>query len=304
MKAAIDIGTNTVLLLVADVISGQLKPVHEEQRIPRLGRGVDADRIINEEATRRVSEALREYKVILENDFSDVEDVIVTATSAVRDARNREEFMASIKEETGFEIRLLSGREEAEWTAAGALSVLDIPSDSETLILDIGGGSTEIAYLNNGEVVDGHSYDMGSVRFTERFLKSDPPSKVEIERCREEIQRFYGDRLFDIVNDPVAVGVAGTVTTLAAITQDLRSYQPEKLAGFTLKRSHIEEVIHEFATRGSQEMLERYPVYLRGRADIFMAGMLILEGFLDQFELNSLTVSTGGIRHGALLKLH
>ncbi|MAO64638.1 MAG: hypothetical protein CL666_06535 [Balneola sp.] len=304
MKAAIDIGTNTVLLLVADVISGQLKPVHEEQRIPRLGRGVDADRIINEEATRRVSEALREYKVILENDFSDVEDVIVTATSAVRDARNREEFMASIKEETGFEIRLLSGREEAEWTAAGALSVLDIPSDSETLILDIGGGSTEIAYLNNGEVVDGHSYDMGSVRFTERFLKSDPPSKVEIERCREEIQRFYGDRLFDIVNDPVAVGVAGTVTTLAAIAQDLRSYQPEKLAGFILKRSHIEEVIHEFATRGSQEMLERFPVYLRGRADIFMAGMLILEGFLDQFELNSLTVSTGGIRHGALLKQH
>lgn len=303
MKAAIDIGTNTVLLLVGEVESGQLKPVREEQRIPRLGKGVDANRVINEDATQRVADALLEYRAILETEFPNVEEVIVTATSAVRDAQNRDEFMASIKQKTGFDIRLLSGSEEAEWTAAGALSVLDISTDSETLILDIGGGSTEIAHLKNGEVVDGHSYDMGSVRFTERFLHSDPPSENEIERCREEVQRFYEGRLFDKVNDPVAVGVAGTVTTLAAIAMGLKTYQPEKLAGFELTRSHIRTVIDEFLNHKSEKMLERHPVYLNGRADIFMAGMLILEGFLDQFELKSMTVSTGGIRHGSLLKM-
>lgn len=302
MKAAIDIGTNTVLLLVAEIKNGVLKPVFEEQRIPRLGKGVDADRMINEAATKRVADALLEYRAILDEKFPEVREVIVTATSAVRDARNKTVFMEAIRKQTGFQIRLLSGKEEAEWTAAGALSVIKGDfSDQETLILDIGGGSTEVAQLKKGEVTDGHSFDMGSVRFTERFLKKDPPSKDQIEKCRKEVADYFKSRLFDTGESANAVGVAGTVTSLAAMSLDLQEYDPEKLAGHILTIRDVKEAITRFSERSADQMLEQYPVYLKGRADIFLAGLLILEGFLTHFGIESMIVSTGGIRHGAIL---
>lgn len=301
MKAAIDIGTNTVLLLVAEIENGTLKPIHEEQRIPRLGKGVDENRVINKQATKRVINALSEYQSILEKDFPQVEEVIVTATSAVRDANNREEFIQNIKSATGFDIRLLSGAEEAEWTAKGALSVLDISPKEETLILDIGGGSTEIAQLKFGVVTDAHSYDMGSVRFTERFLYGNPPSKKEIEACRAEVKKMYNQRPFETGEFIKAAGVAGTLTTLVGIIKNLDAYEPEKLAGYRLNSMEVKRVIEQFSTHKSEEMLNRHPVYLKGRADIFLAGMLILEGFMQQFNINEITVSTGGIRHGAIL---
>lgn len=301
MRAAIDIGTNTVLLLVAGVNDGVISPVHEEHRVPRLGKGVDADKNINEAATQRVISALKEYRELLSKDFPGLERVTVTATSAVRDARNREEFMESVQEETGFKIRLLSGREEAEWTAHGALSVLE-EVYGNVLIIDIGGGSTEVASLSGMEIADAHSFDMGSVRFTERFLRDDPPKKEQITACRNEVKNLLNDRPFEIKEDAILVGVAGTVTTLAGISSGLTEYQPEKLNGYVLTLANIRSVIERFSVTPSEIMLKEHPVYLKGRADIFMAGMLILEGFMEQAGLKELTVSTGGIRHGAILK--
>ncbi|MEX2603025.1 MAG: Ppx/GppA phosphatase family protein [Gracilimonas sp.] len=302
MKAAIDIGTNTVLLLVAEIRDGRIIPVHEEHRVPRLGKGVDADKNINEEATERVILALNEYNKILQNDFPEAEQVIVTATSAVRDAKNRAGFIKKVKEETGFEIRLLSGQEEAEWTAAGALSVLTSHPENNTLILDIGGGSTEVAYLIDKKVADSHSFDMGSVRFTERFLTGNPPNKEEISSCRNEIKKFYKSRPIKVSEQTKAVGVAGTVTTLAGMALNLATYEPEKLNGFSISLEMLRKVIAEFEEYPYQQMLKRYPIYLKGREDIFMAGLLILEGFLKNFNLHEIKVSTGGIRHGAILK--
>lgn len=301
MRAAIDIGTNTVLLLVAGVNDGVISPVHEEHRVPRLGKGVDADKNINEAATQRVISALKEYRELLSKDFPDLERVTVTATSAVRDALNREEFMQSVQEETGFKIRLLSGREEAEWTAHGALSVLE-EVHGNVLIIDIGGGSTEVASLSGMDITDAHSFDMGSVRFTERFLRDDPPKKAQITACRKEVENLLNDRPFDIKEDAILVGVAGTVTTLAGISSGLTEYQPEKLNGYVLTLESIRSVIERFSVTPSEKMLKEHPVYLKGRADIFMAGMLILEGFMEQGDLKELIVSTGGIRHGAILK--
>ena len=301
MRAAIDIGTNTVLLLIAEVKEGVIKPIHEEHRVPRLGKGVDADKNINEAATQRVISALNEYKELIAKDYPDLETVTVTATSAVRDAGNRKEFMKAVKEQTGFDIRLLSGREEAEWTAQGALSVLKDLS-SNVLIIDIGGGSTEIAVLAGSEISDAHSFDMGSVRFTERFLKNDPPSEKQIKTCRKEIKNLLADRPFELQKDSILVGVAGTVTTLAGITLGLSDYQPERLNGFHLKLENIRSVIDQFAVTPNEELFKKHPVYLKGRADIFMAGMLILEGFMEKEGLSELIVSTGGIRHGAILK--
>lgn len=301
MKASIDIGTNTVLLLVAEIQNGKIKNIHEEHRVPRLGKGVDADRNINEEATERVITALSAYKTILDKDFPDVDMPVVTATSAVRDAANRDEFIQKVKSETGYEIRLLSGMEEAKWTAAGALSVLTVTEKQDILILDIGGGSTEVAYLKNGEVKDGHSFDMGSVRFTERFIKSNPPNEEEISACRREIDIMFKDRPFEMKNKPLAVGVAGTVTTLGGILMKLDSYEPDTLNGFSISLEQIRDVIEAFKNNPHEDMLARYPLFLKGREDIFMAGILILEGFLTHFDLESIKVSTGGIRHGAIL---
>jgi exopolyphosphatase/guanosine-5'-triphosphate,3'-diphosphate pyrophosphatase len=303
MKAAIDIGTNTVLLLVAEYENGVIKNVHEEHRVPRLGKGVDADKNINEAATERVIDALSAYRKILGADFPKVDQTIVTATSALRDANNRDEFIAKVKEETGFEIRLLSGREEAECTAAGALSVLKNMEDEEILILDIGGGSTELAQLKVAKVVDGHSFDMGSVRFTERFLSGNPPSSEEIETCRNKITEFYKSREFKVGEEVKAVGVAGTVTTLAAMALDITNYEPEKLNGYSLTLDSVRHYIDMFSKNTHEEMLAQNPVFLKGREDVFMGGMLILEGFMKQYHFDELLVSTGGIRHGAIITL-
>lgn len=302
-KAAIDIGTNTVLLLVADYSDGHITPIYEERRTPRLGKGVDAEKHISEKATQRVIDALEEYHSILNVRFPEVSEVIVTATSAVRDASNRSDFIEKVKRETGYEIRLLSGIEEAECTAKGALSVLNLPAGEEVLILDIGGGSTELAHLKDGKVVDSHSFDMGSVRFTERFLSGNPPSLEEMENCRSAITRFYKSRAFKIGNTAQAVGVAGTVTTMAGLIKGLKSYQPEKLNGFLISLDEIRFFIKEFKKNTQQQMLEQNPVYLKGREDIFLAGLLILEGFIKNFKLNQILVSTGGIRHGAIIAL-
>ncbi len=303
MKAAIDIGTNTVLLLVAEYENGVIKNVHEEHRVPRLGKGVDADKNINEAATERVIDALSAYRKILAADFPKVEQIIVTATSAVRDANNREEFITRVKSETDFEIRLLSGREEAECTAAGALSVLENVEGEETLILDIGGGSTEVAQVKDGKVIDGHSFDMGSVRFTERFLNGNPPSSEEIEACRNKVTEFYNSREFEVGEEVKAVGVAGTVTTLAAMALNITNYEPEKLNGYSLTLESVRYYIKEFSENAHEDMLAQNPVFLKGREDIFLGGMLIMEGFMSHFGFDELLVSTGGIRHGAVITL-
>ena len=188
MKAAIDIGTNTVLLLVGEISGGKLHVIHEEERAPRLGRNVDANKTLHEDSMLRVIAALKEYQEILSSRYPDVKEIIVTATSAVRDAANKQTFMDLVLKETGLRVRLLSGQEEAVWTYKGALSVLEGLDKHETFVLDIGGGSTEIALGKYGILNQSHSYDMGCVRFTERYLKHEPPFQEEIMECKGQIK--------------------------------------------------------------------------------------------------------------------
>lgn len=304
MRSAIDIGTNSVLLLVAEKKKkGIIEPVHEIQRLPRLGKGVDAQKMINEASTKRVIDVLLEYRDFLQEYYPDAAPPVVTATSAVRDAYNRDEFIQKVREETGYEIRLLSGKEEAKWTAAGALSMIEKPRNGrgEYLILDIGGGSTEVAHVRDQYLIDKYSFDMGSVRFTERFLKHDPPKEKEIEECRAFVKRTFRNRFFHNNSYFKAVGVAGTVTSLAAIIMELEAYEPAEMNDVIIYRDEIREVIDQYLKKPSEEMLAKYPNILKGRADILLAGLLILDGFMERFERKELIVSTGGIRHGAIL---
>jgi exopolyphosphatase / guanosine-5'-triphosphate,3'-diphosphate pyrophosphatase len=170
-KASIDIGTNSVLLLVAEMDGENLHILRELQEVPRLGKGVDKNRNLHPDSQQRVIAVLKNYQNYLDDHYPETTaETIVTATSAARDAANRDQFLRLVKKETGWDVRLLSGREEAEITYRGALSVLNGREKTKNVILDIGGGSTEIAYGNGYNLADGFSADMGSVRFTERFL--------------------------------------------------------------------------------------------------------------------------------------
>lgn len=301
MKAAIDIGTNTVLLLIAEVRDGNMDVIHEEQRIPRLGKGVDNTKLLHKDSIARVLQSLKEFKDILETKYPEVEEVIVTATSAVRDAENRDAFIKKVKQETGYEIRLLSGDEEAQYTFQGALSVLDTDPGHSAFVLDIGGGSTELALGTSGELTQFHSFDMGSVRFKERFLLHNPPYQEEIFECRDEIRYLLSKKKFKPPKKLTAIGVAGTATSLAAIDLQLDEYENERLNGHIIDREKLSKSIEIFSLHTYDQLLELSPKLLKGREDIFLTGLLILEGFMKFYDIPEIKVSTGGIRHGAIL---
>ena len=301
MKAAIDIGTNTVLLLIGEELDGSLNVLHEEYRIPRLGKGVDESRSLYPDSIERVLTVLKEYKSIIAKEFPDCEQVTITATSAVRDAKNRDKFLTLIKNEIGEDVQLLSGDEEAIYTYGGALAPLSVSLNSDFVVLDIGGGSTEIASGYGLNLNTYTSIDMGCVRFTERFLNGNPSNPDHIEACRNEIERLLQSQELDIKISAKAIGVAGTVTSLAAIEMNSDSYEPDLYNGFTLSLTSIQEHIKTFSSQTFDELIKLAPIALEGRVDIFLAGLLILEGFLKYYNLSEIVVSTGGIRHGALL---
>ncbi len=301
MKAAIDIGTNTVLLLVGEVNKKSLKVLREEYRIPRLGKGVDANRKLHSDSIKRVLEVLIEYKSIIESDFPDCEQIIITATSAVRDAENRNEFLQLVKKEIGVEVRLLSGDEEAEFTYQGALATLDESQKDSFIVLDIGGGSTEIASGKGADLKAFTSIDMGCVRFTERFLIHNPPYQEEIYHCREAVQELLVKNKLKLPRKLKAIGVAGTMTSLAAINMQVTEADYDLFNGMVIDTDSLSKSIEIFSLHTHDQLLELSPEVLKGRADIFLAGLLILEGFLKYYNLSEIIVSTGGIRHGALL---
>ncbi|MCG2589828.1 Ppx/GppA phosphatase family protein [Rhodohalobacter sulfatireducens] len=302
-SASIDIGTNTALLLVAELKDGKLKPIVEKQRIPRLGRGVDKSRNLSPESMKRVLDNLLEYKEFLDENYPGVASrAIVTATSAVRDASNRSEFLDLVKQKTGWEIRLLSGKDEAETTYMGALSVLEGYSDQANLILDIGGGSSELAFGKGYELENAVSIDMGSVRFTERFFNANPPTSLQVSKAVEEVRHLLKlqqvpDGNFELI------GVAGTITSIAAIELQLTEYDVDTLNGFHLKKALVNRFIDEFSKTKWENIEKKYSRFLKGRGEVVLAGILILREVMDWSNKSSIVTSTGGIRHGVLLNL-
>src|SRR5581483_4636798 len=208
--AALDVGTNTTRLLVADVDGDELREVHRETRITRLGEGVDTRRRLLPAPIARVRNVLVDYRRVAES--LGAERVLLIATSAVRDAENGEAFLGEIEWSYGFATSLLTGDEEAELMRRGVAS--DRPLDDGTLLVDIGGGSTELV-LGDFHV----SLDVGSVRLTERHLVSDPPTDVELAAAANDVASLLPE-----LTPCTAVGVAGTITTLAALDLELESY--------------------------------------------------------------------------------
>ena len=289
--AAVDLGTNTTRLLVADIVDGTLDEVHRETRFTRLGEGVDARRRLLPVAIARVRNTLSDYRRTLESLGS--ERTLLVATSAVRDAENGEALLGEIEWSYGFATRLLSGEDEAAMTVRGVGSGREPPPG--TLILDIGGGSTEL-------IVDERhsSLELGSVRHTERFLHFDPPEPRELAQCAGSVRSLLAEHVPDDVRARVteAIGVAGTLTTLAALDLGLAAYDRERVHGHRLGRDAARAQLERLASLPLSERRE-LPAMEPERAPVIVAGAVILTETLDYFGLDAIEVSERDILDGA-----
>ena len=297
--AAIDIGTNTILLLIAEINKdGIVKVLHDEQVIARLGKGVDANRIINQETFVRAKDFLIHYKDVC-NSFS-VEQIAAVGTSALRDAKNNFEFINYIKETTGIPIEIFSGDDEAQWTYRGGISDF-IGRAEQYSVVDIGGGSTEIISGNSLAIQFKVSFDIGSVRITERILKNSPPEISALVEAHEFILSAMPVEQLHTMPSTFVIGVAGTLTTLAALHQQLPSYIPEKINGYVLSFDNICSMFALLKDK-SVEQISTFPQISAGRADIILAGIMILMGCMEKSGLKEITVSDRGLRYGIVLK--
>jgi exopolyphosphatase/guanosine-5'-triphosphate,3'-diphosphate pyrophosphatase len=299
--AAVDCGTNSTRLLVVRA-SGEVAA--REMRITRLGAGVDSARLLQPEAIRRTLDVLEEYRTII--DAEQVQRVRVVATSAVRDAENSEAFLEPASEVVGVRAEVLSGDEEGRVSYEGATDDLPVIA-GQTVVIDIGGGSTEIVTLADGAVA-AISLDIGCVRLTERYLRSDPPTTDEIEVAREAInveldratQRIpalarlgSGDRL---------VGLAGTVSTLASLELGLVHYERDRIHHSVLRLSSIEKWCEVLGRERVRERAERVAI-TSGREDVIFGGALVLKETMLRFSFGECVVSEADILDGLVLEL-
>jgi exopolyphosphatase/guanosine-5'-triphosphate,3'-diphosphate pyrophosphatase len=299
MRVAVgDLGTNSTRLLVADVDDPTVREVERLLKITRLGQGVDATGELGDEPMRRTLVTLRQYAE--RADALGAERRLAVATSAVRDARNRDRFLDAVKD-LGFEPRLLTGEEEAAATFAGVVS--DRPGDhAGLLVLDIGGGSSEFVLGGSDDAVAwSRSLDIGCVRITERFLDEDRIPPERLRAAREAIDAELTAVPDDVVERTrEAIGVAGTVTTVAALDLRLEVYDAQRIHGHRVGRDHVDELIVRLAPMSLEER-RRAMVVEPDRAPVICAGLVVLAASLERLGLDSLEASERDILHGAAL---
>lgn len=297
--AALDIGTNTILLLIADVADGKIvKVLHDRHDIARLGEGVHATRMITPAAFQRALSSLTSYQKVIDSFHPDV--VVAAGTSALRDALNRNEFSVFIADRLGFSIDVISGDEEALWTYGGALSGFLLPHESYAVI-DIGGGSTEIIGGTARSISQKISLDIGAVRITELFNLDAEPSARGVEEASLFIRTELEKANTAALSHSFAIGVAGTVTTLAAIVLQLPAFDAARISGIELPRQSVDRIVKQFSSMTVDD-IRKMPQVAAGRADVIFGGSLILSEFLHAGCFDSIAVSDRGLRYGLVLR--
>jgi len=300
--AGVDIGTLTCRLLIADLLpGGRLKEVRSERRILRLGEGVDRTKQLSVVAMDRVLQCLREWREMI--DASSVDAAAAVATSAVRDAENRDEFLDRVKREAGFEVEIITGEEEAWRTMLGISSGLSV-GVTGVLALDIGGGSTEFILDRPGQKPVVRSIDVGVVRLCERLLHHDPPTDEEVRQAREWVTRETKAAVASMGSYQTAtfVGTAGTITSLAAMAQKLSTYEPARIHNYQLKLSTIQELEQTLLSRKKTDRAG-LPGLEKGREEVIVAGAIIIRTVMETLGMSAVLVSDLGLREGVLLDL-
>jgi exopolyphosphatase / guanosine-5'-triphosphate,3'-diphosphate pyrophosphatase len=300
--AVVDIGSNSTRLLVADVDGPRI--THELERrsnVTRLGTGVDADGRLRADAIERVFSTLEEYAAVIEQLAAEVK--LAVLTSAVRDSENGEEFAEQVEERYGLIPHVLTGDEEAQLTFLGATSEREADAEP-TLVIDIGGGSTELVIGTGREVSFHVSTQAGVVRQTERHIDHDPPEPDELKELAADVASILDSAVPDEPRRQVqrAIAVAGTATSLAAIDQELDPYDPSRVHGYLLTREACERMLQRLAALPLQERRQVAGLH-PDRAPTIVAGAVILREVLNRFALERVEVSEHDILRGAALGL-
>lgn len=297
--AAIDVGTNSTRLLVAESVGDGFRPIDRRMTITRLGQGVDATRTLDPRALERTLVTIADYVATCGE--LQVSELRVTATSAVRDALNKEAFFGGVRTLTGDDPQLLSGDEEAIATFLGVHS--DLESELPALVVDIGGGSTELI-AGKGQPSGLISLDIGCVRMFEKYLHSDPPSTEEVDQMRAEILSELGTARaqLDVHRDGRLVGVAGTVTQLATLKMGLPVYDPDVTHHLVMTHGDVRLLAKRLFSL-SFEQRKRITALDPGRADVILAGAQILLDVMEVFDKAEVLVSEKDILDGLVLQM-
>ncbi len=307
--AAVDCGTNSIRLLIADAADGRLTDVHREMRIVRLGQGVDATGEFAPDALARTHAALADYAELMRR--HDVAAVRMVATSAARDVSNREAFFTMTSDVLGPVVpgsvaEVITGAEEAGLSFHGAVGELDSTA-GPFVVVDLGGGSTEVV-LGSDDVVAGYSADVGCVRLTERCLHSDPPTDVEIAEARALVRDALADalRLVPVERANTWVGVAGTMTTLAALAHRMTTYEPEAIHLSRVGFGDLLTVCGDLLAMTRAQRAALGPMH-EGRVDVIGGGAIVVQELAaalgEQADINELTVSEHDILDGIALSI-
>jgi exopolyphosphatase/guanosine-5'-triphosphate,3'-diphosphate pyrophosphatase len=295
--ASIDIGTNTILLLIATVEGEKIHPLYEIETVARLGEGVQKDRRLLKEAMDRSLQTLAQYlKWCRERG---VQKIFAVGTSALREAKNTGDFLKLAKGRLDLSIEVISEEEEAQFSFLAVAEDLQ-EKEKSILVVDVGGGSTEFILGKGGQIKQWVSLPLGSVRFTEEFLHSDPVQEEEWIRMKEKIRRHLVSIPHSLESISM-VAVGGTATTLASVEQGLENFITEKIHHFVLKRETLKNQILLYRSETISER-KKIPGLPMARADVILAGGTIL--YLAMVELNcpSLLISCHGVRYGLLYK--
>jgi exopolyphosphatase / guanosine-5'-triphosphate,3'-diphosphate pyrophosphatase len=301
--AAIDCGTNSIRLLIAEPNgAGGLTDLQRRLEVVRLGQGVDASGAFHADALQRTFAAVDQYAELIKKADVPVEKVHFVATSATRDVKNRDSFFAGVKERLGVVPDVISGETEARLSFYGALSRVT-PEGEPVLVMDIGGGSTElITGSAAGTLHSGISLDVGSVRVTERFLKQNPVADDDLAGAAEYVDDLLTGSGVDFSSIGTWIGVAGTVTTLAGVYLELEHYDRERVHGAVIPLPAIAELLHRLARMTVQE-IRALPSMHPGRADVITGGALIEARVAARLSVKDLIVSESDILDGIALQL-
>jgi exopolyphosphatase/guanosine-5'-triphosphate,3'-diphosphate pyrophosphatase len=295
--ASIDIGSNTVLLLIAEVNGSEIVPIVNEYRIPRISSDLSKNGFILEESVNRLFEVLAEYKSLI--NLHNCDRVLVNGTQALRIASNSAEILSKIKEKFNFDLNIIPGETEALYSFKGALS--SFTESGNYLMIDIGGASTEIVIGNRNEISFKKSFPIGVVVGKEKYLKSNPPQNDEILAFKNELSAIFSElKTIDFSNLQI-IAVAGTPTTLAALKLGLEEYSESKIEKSFLTNTDLEYFSNKFQKLTYSEIKYHYSPIINGREDVIFSGTLILDYLLQLFNSEMLFVSGRGLRYGAIL---
>jgi exopolyphosphatase / guanosine-5'-triphosphate,3'-diphosphate pyrophosphatase len=294
--ATLDVGTNTVLMLIAERdAAGAVRTIAELSRITRLGRGVDSSGQLDHESAAQTLAAITEFAQRAR--ALGAEKIVGVATAALRDAKDGADFIAQVKARAGVDLEIITGETEAQLCYLAVVRGLALDPAAKLLIVDIGGGSTELIRAEQRRKLDLVSLQIGSVRLTERFVHCDPPTAREAAELRLAVDGALQHLGWEFTPD-VMVGIAGTVTTVCAVALGLTSYDPKIVHGHRLSNADVMATIRKLAVPLAER--KRLPGLEAGRADVIFAGAAILERIMDHFHMTEVVVSDQGVRWGLL----